>query len=100
PPKNPERSFDTRYNGIFKKTTELCNMFPDARVLIVINKPGSQNLVYSSEQHGLGWPPAIEEYIENSDAIVKRPAHYQSLSEGIDKGRALLVASSLSPSPP
>ena len=38
--------------------------------------------------------------IQKSDAIVKRPAHYQSLSEGIDKGRALLVGSSLSPSPP
>ncbi|KAF1358857.1 hypothetical protein EJ07DRAFT_71396, partial [Lizonia empirigonia] len=100
PPRNPERSFDTRYNGIFKKTTELCNMFPDARVLIAISKPGGQPLVFSSEQHGLNWPPAIEEYIQKSDAIVKRPAHYQSLSEGIDKGRALLVGSSLSPSPP
>lgn len=63
PPRNPERSFDTRYNGIFKKTTDLCNMFPDARVLIVISKPGGQPLVFSSEQHGLSWPPAIEEYV-------------------------------------
>ncbi|KZM26576.1 hypothetical protein ST47_g2217 [Ascochyta rabiei] len=100
PPKNPGRSFDTRYNGIFKKTTELCDMFPDTRVLIVINKPGSQPLVFSSEQHGLSWPTAIEEYIRTSEAIVKRPAHYQSLSEGISKGRATLVRSSLSPSPP
>jgi hypothetical protein len=38
-------------------------MFPDARVLIVINKPGNQPLVFSSEQHGLSWPPAIEDYV-------------------------------------
>ncbi|KAF2633017.1 hypothetical protein BU25DRAFT_406286 [Macroventuria anomochaeta] len=100
PPKNLGRSFDTRYNGIFKKSTDFCEMFPDARVLIVIKKPGIQPLVFSSEQHGLGWPSAIEEYIKTSEAIVKRPAHYQSLNEGISKGRAMLVRSSLSPSPP
>ncbi|KAF1363094.1 hypothetical protein EJ07DRAFT_50813, partial [Lizonia empirigonia] len=99
-PRNPGRSFDTRHNGIFKKTTELCNMFPDTRILIIINKPGSQPLVFSSEQHGLNWPPAIKDYIQKNDAIVKRPAHYQSLSEGIDKGRALLVGSSTSSPPP
>jgi hypothetical protein len=38
--------------------------------------------------------------VQTSAAVVKRPAHYQTLNEGISRGRVTLVRSSSSPSPP
>ncbi|KAF1840099.1 uncharacterized protein K460DRAFT_410710 [Cucurbitaria berberidis CBS 394.84] len=100
-PQDITRSFNTRYSGIFKKSAELHAIDRRVRISIIIEKPGTTPFVFSTEESGHSWPPHLQDYVEDRGPIVKRPSHYQSLSQGISEGRVRVIgASSLSPPPP
>ncbi|KAF2023969.1 hypothetical protein EK21DRAFT_79743 [Setomelanomma holmii] len=101
PPQNLVRAFKTRYNGIFEKASELHEIDDSVRITVIIEKPGSVPLVFTTEETGMNWPPHMQGYVNHRRPIVKRPSHYQSLSDGISTGRARIIRStSGSSSPP
>jgi hypothetical protein len=116
PPQNLSRSFNTRCTGIFKKAAELHQIDDRVRISIIVEKPGVAPLVFTTEERGLNWPPFMEDYVrlfavyrwlyspsqvKRSHPFIKRPAHYQTVVEGISRGHVRIVrTSSASPPPP
>ncbi|KAI0569250.1 hypothetical protein Ptr902_06084 [Pyrenophora tritici-repentis] len=101
PPQNLSRSFNTRYTGIFRKAAELHQIDDRVRISIIVEKPGVTPLVFSTEERGHNWPPFVQDYVKSNNPHIKRPAHYQSVSDGISRGHVRIVrTSSPSPSPP
>ncbi|PVI03263.1 hypothetical protein DM02DRAFT_669919 [Periconia macrospinosa] len=47
-PRNYQRSFQNRTNGLFKKATELHELMHEVRISIVVEKSGSRPLVWKS----------------------------------------------------
>ncbi|PVH95423.1 hypothetical protein DM02DRAFT_600867 [Periconia macrospinosa] len=101
-PRNYQRSFQNRTNGLFKKATELHELMHEVRISIVVEKSGSRPLVFSTEESEIDWPRGTHDFILTQAAIVKRPSHYVTLSEGVSAGRAQIVHSARphTPNPP
>jgi hypothetical protein len=62
-PRNPTRSFHTRVNGIFKKSSELHGIDGQIKIAIFVEKPGLTPLVFTVEEHDLSFPCGIEEFV-------------------------------------
>ena len=62
-PQNPTRTYKTRTTGIFKKASCLHEFDERIRIAIVVEKPGSVPLVFTTEEDGTSWPPLLQEYV-------------------------------------
>ncbi|CAI6337036.1 unnamed protein product [Periconia digitata] len=98
-PRNLTRSFNNRTSGLFRKVTELHQLMEEVRISIVVEKPGSSPLVFSTEESTIDWPAGMQEFTLTHGAIIKRPSHFTTLSDSVSTGRAQIVQS-LPSSPP
>lgn len=64
-PQNPTRTFKTRTTGIFKKASYLHEFDESIRIAIIIEKPGSVPLVFTSEEDNSTWPPLLQDYVSH-----------------------------------
>ncbi|KAF2278977.1 uncharacterized protein EI97DRAFT_431198 [Westerdykella ornata] len=94
PPRNKLRSFKDRANGLFKKGAELHHLDDLTEVHVIVQREGSNPLIFTSCEQGIG-SCVSQEWVDAQCAIIKRPANFQSLSEGIEMGRALYVPADL-----
>lgn len=63
PPQNIIRAFKTRYNGIFKKASDLHEIDDSVRITVIVEKPGSVPIVFTTEEDGVNWPPLMHDYV-------------------------------------
>ncbi|PSN58685.1 hypothetical protein BS50DRAFT_443899, partial [Corynespora cassiicola Philippines] len=97
-PRDIQRSYRDRVNSIFKKASELHGIDNGIRIAIFIEKPGNIPRVFTVEEHGLTWPCDAQQFKNQYHPSIRRPSHFFSMNEGIEKGKVKMVE--LSPPPP